>query len=140
MCWRTGRRAALRLCSTSTGRAATGPRRTRCWSRCLGDHYGRVLEAGELALARTGAEVTVRYHDMELPVSPRSLDELLAAAARRAGSEALGRIAEGYGALPTSRLTDEAAVSERHEQHLALRGQLEELLRADGSVARGVGR
>ena len=104
----------------------------------LGDHYGRVLEAGELALARTGAEVTVLYHDMELPVSPRSLDELLAAAARRAGSEALGRIAEGYGALPTSRLTDEAAVSERHEKHLALRGQLEELLRADGSVARAL--
>lgn len=104
----------------------------------LGDHYGRVLEAGELALARAGAEVMVRYHDMELPVSPRSLDELLAAAARRAGSEALGRIAEGYGALPTSRLTDEAAVSERHEQHLALRGQLEELLRADGSIAAGL--
>ena len=104
----------------------------------LGDHYGRVLEAGELALARAGAEVMVRYHDMELPVSPRSLDELLAAGARRAGSEALGRIAEGYGALPTSRLTDEAAVSERHEQHLALRGQLEELLRADGSIAAGL--
>jgi (1->4)-alpha-D-glucan 1-alpha-D-glucosylmutase len=104
----------------------------------LGDHYGRVLEAGELALARTGTEVTVRYHDMELPVSPRSLDELLAAAARRAGSEALGRIAEGYGALPTSRLTDEAAVTERHEQHLALRGQLEELLRADAPVARAL--
>jgi (1->4)-alpha-D-glucan 1-alpha-D-glucosylmutase len=77
----------------------------------------------------------VRYHDMELPVSPRSLDELLAAAARRAGSEALGRLAEGYGALPTSRLTDEAAVSERHERHLALRSQLEELLRVDEKVA-----
>jgi (1->4)-alpha-D-glucan 1-alpha-D-glucosylmutase len=104
----------------------------------LGDHYGRVLEAGELALARTGAEVTVRYHDMALPVSPRSLDELLAAAARRAGSQALGRLAEGYGALPTSRLTDEAAVSERHQQHLELRSQLEELLTADGSVARAL--
>ncbi len=101
----------------------------------LADHYGRVLEAGELVLARAGAGVTVRYHDMELPVSPRSLDELLAAAARRAGSETLARIAEGYGALPTSRLTDEAAVRDRHEQHQALRGQLEELLRADGSVA-----
>ncbi len=100
----------------------------------LGDHYGRVIEAGELVLARSGAQVTVRYHDIELPVSPRSLDELLAAAARRAGSEALGRLAEGYGALPTSRLTDEAAVSERHEQHLALQGQLEELLRADEAV------
>jgi (1->4)-alpha-D-glucan 1-alpha-D-glucosylmutase len=101
----------------------------------LGDHYGRVIEAGELVLARAGTEVTVRYHDIVLPVSPRSLDELLAAAARRAGSEPLGRLAEGYGALPTSRLTDEAAVSERHEQHLALRSQLEELLAADELIA-----
>jgi (1->4)-alpha-D-glucan 1-alpha-D-glucosylmutase len=101
----------------------------------LGDHYGRVIEAGELVLARSGAEVTVRYHDIVLPVSPRSLDELLAAAARRAGSEALGRLAEGYGALPTSRLTDQAAVNERQEQSLALRAQLEELLAAEEPVA-----
>jgi len=104
----------------------------------LDDHYGRVLEAGELVLERSGADVAVRYHDHELPVSPRSLDELLAAAARRAGSEALGRLAEGYGALPTSRQTDAAAVRERHEQHLALRGRLEELLLADDSIASAI--
>lgn len=100
----------------------------------LGDHYGRVIEAGDLALARTGGDVTVCYFDNELPVSPRSLDEL-PAAARRAGSEALGRLAEGYGALPASRLTDAAAVRDRHDRHQALRTELAELCRGDGTVA-----
>ena len=44
----------------------------------LGDHYGRVLEAGELQLnATSDARFIVRYHDHAFPVSPRSLDELL---------------------------------------------------------------
>ena len=133
--WRTGRRAGIPPCSTSTGKEATGSRRTRCWSLCWVTTTGGCSRPASWSWRAPAPAVTVRYRDMELPVSPRSLDELLAAAARRAGSEALGRIAEGYGALPTSRLTDEAAVSERHEQHQALRRQLEELLRADGSVA-----
>lgn len=40
----------------------------------LGDHYGRVLEAGEISLVRDGAEFTIRCYDRELPVAPRSLD------------------------------------------------------------------
>ena len=55
----------------------------------LGDHYGRVLEAGELVVVRQGGSFAVRYHDHEVPVSPRTLDELLAAGGpgrlRRAG-------------------------------------------------------
>ncbi|HYP23780.1 MAG TPA: malto-oligosyltrehalose synthase [Actinomycetota bacterium] len=36
----------------------------------LGDHYGRVLEAGELRLAAEDGEVVLRYHEHVLPVSP----------------------------------------------------------------------
>ena len=39
----------------------------------LGDHYGVVLEAGELVLARDGDDVTLHYGDHVLPLSPRSL-------------------------------------------------------------------
>ncbi|MDQ4024221.1 MAG: malto-oligosyltrehalose synthase, partial [Actinomycetota bacterium] len=48
----------------------------------LGDHYGRVLEAGELRLAAEDRGVVLRYHDHVLPIAPgtlpegRSLDEL----------------------------------------------------------------
>jgi len=42
----------------------------------LGDHYGRVLEAGELAVERRDGWFSVRYHDHEAPLSRRTLDEL----------------------------------------------------------------
>src|SRR4051812_40267975 len=63
----------------------------------LGDHYGRVLEAGELGLERDGGTFVVRYHDHVLPVSPRTVDELLQAAARQAGSPELGELATAFG-------------------------------------------
>jgi (1->4)-alpha-D-glucan 1-alpha-D-glucosylmutase len=42
----------------------------------LGDHYGRVLEAGELAVERRDGSLRVRYHDHEAPLSRRTVDEL----------------------------------------------------------------
>ncbi len=51
----------------------------------LGDHYGRVLDAGELRLERDRDEVLVRYHEQVLPIDPHSYagedpDRLIAAA------------------------------------------------------------
>jgi len=40
----------------------------------LGDHYGRVLEAGELVIERHAGSFTVRYYDHEAPLSPRALE------------------------------------------------------------------
>ncbi len=60
----------------------------------LGDHYGRVLEAGELHLARTGATLTVRYADHELPLSLRSLTDVLRAASERPGAADLAVVAK----------------------------------------------
>jgi len=37
----------------------------------LGDHYGRVLEKGELRLARRGGGFEIHYHDHRWPVAPR---------------------------------------------------------------------
>jgi (1->4)-alpha-D-glucan 1-alpha-D-glucosylmutase len=42
----------------------------------LGDHYGRVLEAGELKLVRRGDKLEIHYHEHQMPVAPRSLDTL----------------------------------------------------------------
>jgi len=39
----------------------------------LADHYGRVLEAGDLTLARQGDEVVVVYHEHRLPIDPDTL-------------------------------------------------------------------
>ena len=42
----------------------------------LGDHYGRVLEAGELELVDSDGELMVRYFEHEVPIAPGSLDQL----------------------------------------------------------------
>ncbi|MEY2420472.1 MAG: (1-_4)-alpha-D-glucan 1-alpha-D-glucosylmutase [Acidimicrobiaceae bacterium] len=49
----------------------------------LGDHYGRVLEAGELQLARDAQGALIaRYFDHVAPLSPDTADELWAQAGR----------------------------------------------------------
>ena len=67
----------------------------------LGDHYGRVLEAGELSVERRGGSFIVRYHEHEAPVSPRTLDGLLGLAAQRAGSAELARLAAAHASSRT---------------------------------------
>ncbi|MFP5352546.1 MAG: malto-oligosyltrehalose synthase, partial [Actinomycetota bacterium] len=41
----------------------------------LGDHYGRVLEAGDIRLESEGDELLVRYYEHVLPLAPGSLGE-----------------------------------------------------------------
>lgn len=52
----------------------------------LGDQYGRVLTAGELALEERGGQVRLRYHEHDLPISRESAE----AVARSGGVSALG--------------------------------------------------
>ncbi|MDP9068923.1 MAG: malto-oligosyltrehalose synthase [Actinomycetota bacterium] len=40
----------------------------------LGDHYGRVLQAGDLKLEREGDDLVVRYYEHVLPVAPGSVE------------------------------------------------------------------
>ncbi|HEY3834884.1 MAG TPA: malto-oligosyltrehalose synthase [Acidimicrobiia bacterium] len=104
----------------------------------LGDHYGRVLEAGEFGLERDGGAFVVHYHEHTVPVSPRTLDDLLGAAARRAGSAPLGDLATEFGALPTARQVDRASVMERHDRKLALEAALRDVCAQDGAVASAI--
>ncbi|HZQ78929.1 MAG TPA: malto-oligosyltrehalose synthase [Acidimicrobiia bacterium] len=104
----------------------------------LGDHYGRVLEAGELKLQREGGGFTVHYYDHILPVAPRSLDDLLGPAARRCRSIELESLATFFGRLPPSYLTDRASVRERHRDKEVLRQSLARLLREQPPVAAAV--
>ena len=53
----------------------------------LGDHYGRVLESGELRLERGKDDALVaRYYDHVAPLSPETADEIWAIAGRRGTS------------------------------------------------------
>jgi (1->4)-alpha-D-glucan 1-alpha-D-glucosylmutase len=104
----------------------------------LGDHYGRVLEAGELRLARDGAAFVIRYHAHEVPVSPRSLDGLLTAAAARAGSPELESLASAFARLPHATATDRASVQERHRDKEVLRAQLARLCADAPAIAAAI--
>jgi (1->4)-alpha-D-glucan 1-alpha-D-glucosylmutase len=102
----------------------------------LGDHYGRVLEAGELRLGRAGGSFTVRYAEHELPLSPRSVRDLLRAAAARAGSADLHAIADRLEALPPADAAD--LVEERHAGKEAARQALRALTASAPAVAEAI--
>jgi len=104
----------------------------------LGDHYGRVLEAGDLGLERHGGSFTFTYFDHAVPVGPRSLDDLLAGAAARSGSDELESMATAFGRLPPSTATDRDSVRERHRDKEVLRARLEELCHSVPEIARAV--
>jgi (1->4)-alpha-D-glucan 1-alpha-D-glucosylmutase len=104
----------------------------------LGDHYGRVLEAGELTIERHAGSFTVRYYEHEAPLSPRTLDDLLSSAALRAGSEELAELAAAYGRLPLSILTDPADVAVRHRGKEKLRALLAGLCEAQPGVVAAI--
>ena len=111
----------------------------------LADHYGRELEAGRFTLQRTGGSFVLRYFDHQVPVAPRSLDQLIARAARhlpRGSAPAvraeLGSLATALGRLPPSWATDRASVKERHRDKEVLRAHLDALCSAHPEVAASV--
>jgi (1->4)-alpha-D-glucan 1-alpha-D-glucosylmutase len=104
----------------------------------LADHYGRVLEAGELRLVRDGGRFEVRYGERSMPVAPRSLDALLRAAAARCGSPELAFLAGASGSLPEATATDHDSAAHRHRDKEVLAGLLARLIGERLEVAAAV--
>jgi (1->4)-alpha-D-glucan 1-alpha-D-glucosylmutase len=106
----------------------------------LGDHYGRVLEAGELKLKRDGGSFTIQYHDHVMPIAPRSLNGLLSEAAERIKSDELAFIADSFGNLPLSTDTDPPSVIRRHRDKEVLRRSLARLCWDNRELAQAIDR
>jgi len=104
----------------------------------LGDRYGRVLEAGELKLRRDSGSFVVSYYEHEAPLSPRSLDGLLARAAQRAGSAELAAIAAELRDLPHAILTTAEAKAERQRGIESMRTRLAALSERDLDLAAAI--
>lgn len=105
----------------------------------LGDHYGRVLDRGEVRLEHAHGEFTIRYFDHVLPVALRTLSGHISVAASRAGSDDLAFISTALRRLPLATRTDRAGMVERHRDTAVLRRQLVWLLDHDTGVGAGVG-
>jgi (1->4)-alpha-D-glucan 1-alpha-D-glucosylmutase len=104
----------------------------------LGDHYGRVLEAGELAVRREQEDVLLRYHEHRFAISPESIAPWMQRAAEAAGSRELAEVAQGFAALARPEIDDQDGKLRRAEQKRSLEGALAELLEREADVAEAV--
>jgi (1->4)-alpha-D-glucan 1-alpha-D-glucosylmutase len=104
----------------------------------LGDHFGRVLERFEIKLVREGGAFHFQYHDHKFPVAPRSLNDVLGAAAESAKSDELAFLADAHGRLPISTATDRRSVNLRHRDKEVLRRLLDRLCRETPEAAAAI--
>lgn len=104
----------------------------------LGEHYGRVIESGEIRLERSGGSFRLRYYEHVAPVSPRTLTGLLGRAAQRASSPELGFVAGALEKLPASSATDLDSVERRHRDKEVLRSYLADRLDSRPNERRAV--
>jgi (1->4)-alpha-D-glucan 1-alpha-D-glucosylmutase len=106
----------------------------------LGDHYGRILDAGEIHVERHDGAFTIHYRDHVFPVAPRSLPFILTRAASSAASEDLAFFADALEHLPSSWATDWVSLQRRHRDKGILGILLTRFLREDSTAAAAVDR
>ena len=104
----------------------------------LEDHYGRAVDAGEIVVAWEGGSFVVRYRDYELPLSPRTFDEVLGPVAEELESPALAELVRAFSALPHAARADSASSAERHARKGVLREELRELCAEDPSIGSAI--
>ncbi|MBW3573904.1 MAG: malto-oligosyltrehalose synthase [Actinobacteria bacterium] len=110
----------------------------------LGDHYGRVLEGGELALARQEGSFSIAYHEHRFPVAPPtyglplSLAAADVAAAGSGGDDELEFLAAAFTSLPPATATDARSVRDRHRDKEVLKRALARVCQERSGVASAV--
>ena len=77
----------------------------------LGDHYGRVLEAGRDEAGPPGGKFEIHYHEHVFPCRPARSTDVLGEAAERCRLDALAFSPTALGRLPRSPATDQASAS-----------------------------
>jgi (1->4)-alpha-D-glucan 1-alpha-D-glucosylmutase len=86
----------------------------------LGDQYGRVLSAFQIAIQYDGESFRVRYGDHLFPLAPRSLAIPLSMAARYVNAPTLGFLADSLARLPAPQSTDEEVLAALHRDKTIL--------------------
>ncbi|MFO7655009.1 MAG: malto-oligosyltrehalose synthase [Candidatus Krumholzibacteriia bacterium] len=104
----------------------------------LGDHYGRILEAGELRLVHADGAFSLHHFEHVFPVDPSSLDDLLARAAETAGSDLLAFLGDVCGRLPRPTVTGRREVERRHRDKAVVGRMLARLCRENPNVCRAI--
>ncbi len=102
----------------------------------LGDHFGRVLEAGEIRLERKEGKFFLHYYDNVFPASPGSVASFLARAGEDMACHELIFLADALKSLPLPSVTDQASIRRRHRDKEVIQTLLEKLLSDHLDVAR----
>ncbi len=102
----------------------------------LDDHYGRVLEAGEIQLDFRQDRFVVRVYAHTLPIEPRSAGRLLAAAEHH--SDTLAFLASAFKELPRASATDRASSRERSRHTAVLYDLLARLIEEAPRIAENI--
>lgn len=80
----------------------------------LGDHYGIVLEAGELKIEHKQGKFTLHYFENVFPLAPKSLTLILEIAYRKSAIEEIGFLAGALQSLPHASSRDIERIHRRH--------------------------
>ncbi|MFZ0429895.1 MAG: malto-oligosyltrehalose synthase [Acidobacteriota bacterium] len=104
----------------------------------LGDHYGRILEDGQLRLSHREGVLRLHYQEHSFPIDPSSIVELLSRASEACGSELLGFLADSYARLPRPTVTAREAIERRHRDKAVLARLLARLCREDRNSERAL--
>lgn len=86
----------------------------------LSDHYGRILENGQLKLSFQNGFFVLHYQDYTFPIDPSSLSGFLRKVANSCNSELLAFLAESYARLPRPTVTSRQAIDRRHHDKAVL--------------------
>ncbi len=100
----------------------------------LGDHYGRILAAGELEVVRRSPDFFVKYYDHEFPAAPRSLAPIFEEAGRRSGHTGLRFLGDMLRVMPSPFVTDKEEIERRHRMKAQLGGLLTKMLESNPSL------
>ena len=95
--------------------------RNRVLLPVLGDHYGRVLENGELQVERRAGAFVITYHDRWFPVAPPTYDAVLGLVV---GDDELAFLATAFAALPPATSRDPLDRFARHRDKEVLKRHL----------------
>jgi (1->4)-alpha-D-glucan 1-alpha-D-glucosylmutase len=104
----------------------------------LGDHYGRVLERGEIRLVFDGCAFRVVYFDHCFPASPHSIAGLLRRTAERSGSETAAFYADIFQSLLPPVAADPDTLGQRSRDKRMLFELLCRALAEDPQTAAGL--
>jgi (1->4)-alpha-D-glucan 1-alpha-D-glucosylmutase len=100
----------------------------------LGDHYGAVLTAHEVQIVRNGREILVKYYDHVLPVSPRSLEQILNRIGGYGADGMIPFLADVLAELPPPITRDPEAIQRRDRDRRVLLTILGDLIERDPAL------